>query len=221
MPDLDFSSFFRPIAYWIAERAARMREAALASIASIAGNRLPYVQPWFGCGAKRDESEPGSEIAVVVPSLVRALRDPSVEVALRAIDELSRHPGPTAAGALRDVLSNADRYFHPAVRAAAVTALAETLPAADLVLLVEAIGDVDAEVSLATLEALAERAPSLVAPHALHVLRDRSGYYLPLVRRAAAEALLRSRELSPAFARELSESEPDPSIRDLLERAGS
>jgi hypothetical protein len=223
MPEPDLRTFLRPLASWLAGSVASLL-AALASAASIAGSRLGFVQRRSACGAKPEPREPRSEVPAAAPApastLLRALRDPSVEVALTTIEALSRQPGPKTASALREVLENADGYFHPAVRAAAVTALVRMLPPAELDRVIDSVGDVDAEVSLAALHALAERAPSLVAPHALRVLRDRSDYYLPPVRRAAAEALLHGREVSPALLRDLWESEPDPAIRDLLERAG-
>lgn len=125
---------------------------------------------------------------------------------------------PAANAALRDVLGNADGYFHSIVRAAAVTALARSLPPTGLHPVLEAVRDLDADVSMAALSAIGEHAPSLLLGHALIVLRDRSGYYLPPVRLAAARTLEQNGLLSAELAGELQPAEQDPVLLAVLER---
>lgn len=152
----------------------------------------------------------------VVDGLARALHDPSVEVAIAAVETLAQRRDSRAVRAVLGVLENADGYFSPVTRAAAVFSLARALPDTELAPVFEAIRDVHAEVSVAAIAAVAERAPQLAASQLLPILRDRTGYFVPLVRLAAANALARTGTLSAAAAAELMQTEGDPAVQSVL-----
>jgi HEAT repeat protein len=156
----------------------------------------------------------------VIPALSLALRDASAEVAVAAVDALSSHHDSASTAALTAVLANADAYFSPITRVAAIVGLARRLSLSELGPIFAAVRDIDAEVSIAAIAVIAERVPALAKEHVLPILRDNAGYYLPLVRLAAANALERSGGLRDAgLAAELMAVENDPSVRRVLERA--
>jgi HEAT repeat protein len=155
----------------------------------------------------------------VVHGLLRAVRDPSVEVAVAAIDALSHHEGQAATDGLSAVLQNAQGYFSPVTRVAALSSLAQRLGPDELAPIIAAVRDIDAEVSIAATAVLSERAPRTAASALLPVLRDNTGYYLPIVRLAVANALERSGGLHMANAQELLARESDLAVRRVLERA--
>jgi len=155
----------------------------------------------------------------VVPALVRALRDPSAEVAVAAVDALANHQDAQSTSTLLAVLENADSYFNPLTRVAAMSGLARRLPLNELEPIFMAVRDIDAEVSIAAVAVIAERAPGLASEHLLPILRDGHGYYLPLVRLAAANALDRAGCLNDSLALELLQAEGDPAVRRVLSRA--
>ena len=155
----------------------------------------------------------------VVQALVRALRDRSVEVAVAAADALAQHPEEAATEGLLGVLSNAEGYFSPVTRVAAISALAQRLDAAGFEPVFAAVRDIDAEVSIAAAAVITERAPATASEQLLHVLRDTSGFYLPIVRLAVANALERAGLLHAAVVQDLLASERDASVRRVLERA--
>lgn len=155
---------------------------------------MPSVQ-----GAPR-ASEPPQHTGDV-PALLRALRDPSAEVAAAAATALGTVTDPKleleCQTALIGVLANADGYFNPLTRVAALQALVQKLrvPPTDLSLLpiVQAVRDVDAEVSMAAIVAVANHAPvDIVFEYLSPVVLDESGFYLPIVRAAATRAIERA-----------------------------
>lgn len=138
-------------------------------------------------------------------ALLAALRDVSAEAAAAAALELGARPEPQAAAALREVLKNADGYFNPLTRVAALHALARALPSTpglnELEPILELVRDLDAEVSMAAIDAIALRAPANVAiDRLLPVVLDDTGYFLPIVRMAASRALERAGLLTTATA---------------------
>jgi hypothetical protein len=155
----------------------------------------------------------------VVPALLRALRDSSVEVAVAAVDALGGRADAPAVDALLDVLQNSDGYFNPVTRVAAITGLARRPDLTNVEPLLAAVRDIDAEVSIAAIAVIAERLPGIAEAQLSPLLRDHSGYYLPLVRLAAANALERSGSLHAGVAAELLQTEGDPALRRVLERA--
>jgi hypothetical protein len=155
----------------------------------------------------------------VVDALLAAARDPSAEVAAAAIVALGGKRDARVEPVLRQVLANQEGYFLPVTRAAAVQALAHHLPDGELAPVLDATRDMDAEVSLVAIAALAECAPRAASDPLLRILRDRTGYFLPLVRLGAANALERAGALGQELATQLLQQEPDPAVRDVLEHA--
>jgi hypothetical protein len=155
----------------------------------------------------------------VGPALLRALRDSSVEVAVAAVDALGGRADAPAIDALLGVLQNSDGYFNPVTRVAAITGLARRPDLTNVEPLLAAVRDIDAEVSIAAIAVIAERLPDIAEAQLSPLLRDHSGYYLPLVRLAAANALERSGSLHAGVAAELLQTESDPALRRVLERA--
>lgn len=154
----------------------------------------------------------------VTAALLLALRDSSAEVGVEAADALQHHPGRDTVDALRTVLDNRDGYFSPMTRAAAVRSLAALLPSGSDAVLTAALSQVDAEVSLAALSALVQRAEPSGAVALLGVLEDRTGFYLPLVRRAAAQGLSRLRLAPPERISGVLATEADDAVREALVR---
>jgi HEAT repeat protein len=148
-------------------------------------------------------------------SLVEALRDPNAEIAARAAEALVHHRGEAVIAALRGVVDNGDGYFNSVVRASAVRSLGILSPA-DPSSITQALGDVDAAVSLAAIATLAERDESASAGALMGVLEDRRGFYLPLTRHAAARALGRQHHYDSARLRDLLAVEHDEAVRDAL-----
>lgn len=157
----------------------------------------------------------------VVDALVRAVRDPSAEVAVAAVAALACQPGRRATEDLREVLRETEGVVGPYTRAAAVEAIARCQGHAALPLLREALHDGDAEVSMAAVHALARVAPDESAPWLHALLEDRSGYFSPVVRLATATSLEHSGQLDAARARSLLETETNEGVRFVLERTAS
>ena len=170
--------------------------------------------------ARPRQEEPDASVPSpdATAALILALRDTSAEVAVEAADALQRHPGKDTVDALRTVLENRDGYFSAMTRAAAVRSLSALLPRGDDAILSGALSHIDAEVSLAALAALVQRGEASGAPALLGVLEDRTGYYLPLVRRAAAQGLSRLRLAPPERISAVLAAEVDDPVREALVR---
>jgi HEAT repeat protein len=151
-------------------------------------------------------------------ALTHALRDPSVEVAIAAVDALARRADRAAQESLRAVLDNVDGYFSPVTRVAALSALGRLVNDGELASIMACVRDLDAEVSIAAIAVVADRKRSTAAEHLLPVLQDGSGYFLPIVRLAAANALVRAGALPPALAQQLLDREQASAVRRVLER---
>jgi hypothetical protein len=149
-------------------------------------------------------------------ALIAALRSPSAEVAIDAVEALRLRPGPATVEALREVLVNREGYFNGATRAAAVLTLGTLLPAGELSTVYGAVRDVDASVSLSAIAAIVDRADDGCAEALLKLLEDGSGFYLPPTRRAAARGLDRIRRADPARVKALLDREADAAVRDAL-----
>jgi HEAT repeat protein len=179
--------------------------------------RLAHAPDWQArAGAAADLARVEANDAL--EPLVRALQDPSAEVAATAIDSLARFRDGRVTFALEHVLRNREGYFSPVTRAAAVHGLARGARDGQLGPVVEALSDLDGEVSLAAIAALGEYAPALVAQHLLPLVEDRSGYFLPFVRLAAIRALVRNGALSHPQAVNLRRYEQDAAVRSELDQ---
>jgi len=149
-------------------------------------------------------------------ALAAALRDRSVEVAVEAALALGYHDREMAVPVLRDVVEGGDGYFNPIVRAAAIRSLGMLLPQGHGDVLVGAVSSVDGEVSIAAIATLIERGEPKSAIKLLEVLEDRSGFYLPVVRKAAAEGLSTLGFHDDTRLRPLMEAENDADISRTL-----
>jgi HEAT repeat protein len=154
-------------------------------------------------------------------ALVAALADDVVEVAVAAASALGARGDMRARLALLEVLRNSKGFYHPLVRAAAVTALGELLGPDEAEPLLDAVGDQDAEVSVAAIAALAAARVAGAADRLLLLLEEVSGYYLPTTRMAAARALAALPGVDRERLARLREHERDPEVRQLLERIGA
>jgi hypothetical protein len=150
-------------------------------------------------------------------ALTTALRDSSAEVAAEAADALRHHPSESAISALRSVVENADRYFSPGVRAAAIRTLSAILPKGEGAAIAAAISDVDAEVSVAAIAGVVDRNESGSAETLLTVLENPRGYYVALTRGAAARGLKGlTSPPDPIRVRALIDAEGDRDIQEIL-----
>jgi HEAT repeat protein len=152
----------------------------------------------------------------VTATLVTQLRDRSSEVAVRAAEALAHHPGETTTAALRSVVENIDGYFSAPVRASAVRSLGALLPVDDSTAITQALGDVEATVSLAAIATLAERDVGASAGALIGLLEDRRGFYLPLTRQAAARALGRLHHYDRHRLQSVLATESDEVVRESL-----
>jgi hypothetical protein len=143
----------------------------------------------------------GSQLAYDVPTLLLALRDPSAEVAAAAATVLGACTEESTQAqchaALLEALENHDGYFSPLTRVAALQSLVHRLGAPptppELAPLLQAVRDLDAEVSMAAIAAVAAHAPArVVLDHLFPVAFDETNFFLPMVRSAATRALERA-----------------------------
>ena len=155
----------------------------------------------------------------VLAGLCAALRDVSAEVAVAAAEALGRKPEEAAVNALREALANHDGYLSPVTRVAALRALAGRLAQNERAPLLAALSDRDAEVSIAAIAVLKDRGDVDAAAAIMSLLGDTSGFFLPVVRLAATNALVQLGALDASVAKSLLERESDLAIRRVLERA--
>lgn len=168
--------------------------------------RWPALSEWLGvhvveptrCESAMASVETMTQKAPETPAalqktLIEKLRDPNVDVAVAAALALGGYQDSASIQAWQDVLRNADGYLNPIMRVAALQMLAPRLAAAELAPVLDAVRDVDAEVSLAAIAVLVRYAPPHVAIEGLMpILADHTGFYLPMVRDAATRALERA-----------------------------
>jgi HEAT repeat protein len=153
-----------------------------------------------------------------IDALSSMLRDRSVEVAVAAVSSLQIVAGRSARSTLRDVVANEQGYYHPLVRAAAVHALGGLLAEPECAPIVRALRDPDAEVSIAAISALGASAPARAGELLLDVIANQDGFFLPITRLAAARGLERLSWLPEASLEQVSASETDPQLGEILAR---
>ncbi|HMJ11123.1 MAG TPA: HEAT repeat domain-containing protein [Polyangiaceae bacterium] len=157
----------------------------------------------------------------VVSALLDALKDPSAEVAVAVVDALSAQQDRRALRALLDVLANRVGFYSPVTRVAALSNLARRLPKSELEPVLAALRDVDAEVSIAAIASISELLGRDAQQHLLPIVLNEHGFFLPVVRLAAANALSFGNALGPELSSHLLQSEQDPSVRAVLERSAA
>jgi hypothetical protein len=154
-----------------------------------------------------------------IGALLAALADSSAEVAVAAISALAQRPGARVTAELTRVLRNADDFFNPMTRAAAMRALTLRAEGIDVTLWASVVNAIDAELSMAAIAIIAERCPEHLLALVLPVLEESSGYYLPMVRLAAAGALESAGLLAAKVAERLLHDERDETVRAILQRS--
>jgi hypothetical protein len=152
-----------------------------------------------------------------IEALVGVLRDRSVEVAVAAATALSVSGGGRARRALLAVLDNAEGYYHPLTRAAAVHGLGG-LTRDDHMPLQRALRDQDAEVSIAAISALSSSYARESTIALLGVVENTEGFFLPITRLAAARGLERLPLSGITDLERVRAWEGDPLVAEVLDR---
>jgi hypothetical protein len=150
-------------------------------------------------------------------ALFAALSDPAAEVATASISALAHRSGARVTAELARVLRSADDFYNPMTRAAAMRALAQRDEDIDVALWASVVGAIDAELSMAAIAIIADARPKHALALILPVLEaGSSGYYLPMVRVAAARALASAGVLTADVCNRLLRSERDEIVRGML-----
>lgn len=123
--------------------------------------------------------------------LIAALRDSDADIARDAATSLGALADAAAVEPLIQVLNNTDGYYHAVVRAAAAASLGRLRDARAVEPLLAAINDSLAEPSAEAIRALAAIGDSRAVAPLIEVVRNSSGFFLPIARRAAVAALSR------------------------------
>ena len=158
-----------------------------------------------------------------VSGLVALLRSPEADTARDAAIELGHTDEAAAVEPLIDVLTNAEGYFHPVVRAAAARSLGELRDVRAIDALITATGDTMAEVSEEATLALGHIGNTRAMQPLMNIVANKAGYFLQPVRRAAIISLGEFRDarvLSVLLAVSMNESE-DPMVRQAAKDIGA
>lgn len=134
-------------------------------------------------------SSPAEDQWAAVAATVLNLRNSNADNARDAAIELGQMGDRSAVLPLIETLANVDGYFHSVVRAAAAASLGQLKDCRALQPLLVAITDPIAEVSIESIRALASLGDSEAIDALVDVVRNRTGYFLPVARRAAIVAL--------------------------------
>ncbi|CAN5523074.1 hypothetical protein BH10PLA1_BH10PLA1_12440 [soil metagenome] len=138
-------------------------------------------------------SEPSMEVVlrqvIDVESLIGTLRVPGAEAARDAALTLGQSGSFAAVEPLIEVLTNAQGFFHPLVRAAAATSLGKLKDARAVDALIAATGDSTAEISEEAALALGCIGDKKAVQPLLNIVANRACFFLHPVRRAAVKAL--------------------------------
>jgi HEAT repeat protein len=125
-----------------------------------------------------------------VPALIAALRDGDADVAREAATALGILGDRSAVDALVEVLADTNGYYHAVVRAAAASSLGQLKDTRAVEALLVALTDPIAEPSVEAIRALAELNDRRAISALIDVVRNRSGFFVATVRRAAVLALV-------------------------------
>ncbi|HTW93981.1 MAG TPA: HEAT repeat domain-containing protein [Tepidisphaeraceae bacterium] len=124
-----------------------------------------------------------------VATLILALRDPSADTAREAAMVLGKLGDASAVVALIEAVENSNGYFHSVVRAAACASLGHLRDCQATPALIKAVRDPMAEASAEAVRALALLGDDRAIEPLMEVARNENGYFLPVVRLAAINAL--------------------------------
>ena len=148
--------------------------------------------------------------------LITALRNSDADIARDAATSLGSLGDSAAVQPLIQVLDNSDGYYHAVVRAAAAASLGRLGDRRAVEPLLNAINDSLAEPSAEAIRALAAIGDPRAVEPLIDVIRNPSGFFLPIARRAAVTALGRFQSDERAAAELLAVSTnpwEDPVIR--------
>lgn len=161
-------------------------------------------------------SSPAEDQWAAVAATIVSLRNSNADNARDAASELGQMNDRTAVLPLIEVLANTEGYFHSVVRAAAAASLGQLQDRRALEPLLVAITDPIAEVSIESIRALAALGDSEAIDALIDVVRNRTGYFLPVARRAAIVALgqLGGTRAQAELATVAENSFEEPAIRD-------
>ncbi|MDP9175572.1 MAG: HEAT repeat domain-containing protein [Planctomycetota bacterium] len=149
-------------------------------------------------------------------SLIFTLRDSDADVACESAAALGALGDPAAVEPLMEVLNNNEGYFHSVVRAAAAHSLAQLGDTRAVEPLINAVGDLDAEPSAEAIRALATLGDARATHSLINVVKNHTGYYTGVARRAAVLALaqLGGEQAKAALAAVATDSNEDAVIRE-------
>jgi HEAT repeat protein len=123
------------------------------------------------------------------PALITALRDSDADVAREAATSLGLLGDRSAVDSLIEVLNDANGYYHSVVRAAAAQALGQLKDTRAVNALLVALTDPIAEPSVEAIRALTALNDRRAISALIDVVRNRSGFFVATVRRAAVLGL--------------------------------
>jgi HEAT repeat protein len=138
---------------------------------------------------KPASAAPAVSASASLPALIAALRDADADVAREAATSLGQLGDRNAVEPLMHVLTDSTGYFHCVVRAAAAVALGQLKDTRATLVLISTVNDSIAETSAEAIRALAMLGDRRAIPVLLDVVRDRNGFFVPSVRRAAVLSL--------------------------------
>jgi len=173
----------------------------------------PVPSPAFGGESVASIIEPplGPDDRV---SLEAALRDPSADVAIAALDALAERGALASMDAFLAILNNPAGYFASATRIHAVKIVTRVLGREAFDPLVRLIDDADAEVSGVAISSLAELGDPRAEASLRRVLAQ-PNYYLLNNRLLSLEAMARL-GVAESELRGLADADPDPTVRAFV-----
>jgi HEAT repeat protein len=144
-------------------------------------------------------AKPQQPVVVVVPTIdhaavqraIAGLRDVDADTARDAATSLGQLGDTSVVEQLIEVVRNANGYFHSVVRAAAASSLGQLKDRRAVEALLAAVNDPIAEPSIEAIRALAALGDSRAVSTLIEVVRNRGGFFVTSVRRAAVLGLIK------------------------------
>ena len=149
--------------------------------------------------ATASAAKPQQPVVAVVPTIDHAavkralagLRDVDADTARDAATSLGQLGDTSVVEQLIEVVGNANGYFHSVVRAAAASSLGQLKDRRAIDALLAAVHDPIAEPSIEAIRALAALGDPRAVSALVEVVRNRSGFFVTSVRRAAVLGLIK------------------------------
>jgi HEAT repeat protein len=132
-----------------------------------------------------------SHDVTAVKPLLAALHDFDADVAREAATSLGLLGDTSAVESLIEIITNGDRYFHSVVRSAAAASLGRLADQRAVDALMNAVNDPIADSSSEAIRALAALGDRRAVSALIEVIRNRSGFFVNSVRRAAVLGLIK------------------------------